>query len=244
MLFFKRSPKKIPDDAELLQQYRDSGDLNVLGELYERYMHLVFGVCLKYLRNEDDSKDATMQIFEKLVTDLRIHDVKNFSSWLHTLARNHCLMLIRNQRSQTGHETIYLSSDENVEFDIALHLEDEDTEYRLAQMEEGMSELPEEQKVCLELFYIEQKSYKEICDITGFDFKQVKSFLQNGKRNLKIYLDKTGWIVWFTEALGRFSILQPYYFNSVWSIRLNTAKNSDQNFNTPNKEFYFRNDST
>jgi RNA polymerase sigma-70 factor (ECF subfamily) len=193
MLFFKRSPKKLPaDDADLLRQYRDSGDLQVLGELYERYMHLVFGVCLKYLRDEEESKDATMQIFEKLVTDLRIHEVKNFGSWLHTLSRNHCLMLLRNHRTHSGQDTIHLSSDEDMEFDIAVHPDEEDTEYRLAQMEEGMNELPEEQKVCLELFYIEQKSYKEICDLTGFDFKQVKSYLQNGKRNLKIYLDKTG----------------------------------------------------
>ncbi len=193
MLFFKRSPKKAPaDDAELLRQYRESGDLKVLGELYERYMHLTFGVCLKYLRNEDDSKDATMQIFEKLIADLRIHEVKNFSSWLHTLARNHCLMWLRTHNKRFGHDTIHLSTDSTMEFDIAVHPEEEDAEYRLAQMEEGMNELPEEQKVCLELFYIEQKSYKEICDITGFDFKQVKSYLQNGKRNLKIYLDKTG----------------------------------------------------
>jgi len=193
MLFFRRSPKKAPaEDAELLRRYRESGDLKILGELYERYMHLVFGVCLKYLRDDDDSKDATMQVFEKLITELRTHEVKNFSSWLHTLARNHCLMLLRTRRTHTGQDTIHLSADENMEFDVAMHPEEEDAEYQLTRMEEGMNELPQEQKVCLELFYIEQKSYKEICDITGFDFKQVKSFLQNGKRNLKIYLDKTG----------------------------------------------------
>ncbi|MDJ1495060.1 sigma-70 family RNA polymerase sigma factor [Cytophagaceae bacterium DM2B3-1] len=193
MLFFRRSPKKAPaDDAELLRRYRESGDLKVLGELYERYMHLVFGVCLKYLKKEDDSKDATMQIFEKLVTELRIHEVKNFSSWLHTLARNHCLMQLRVHKTYTSQGTIYLSVDENMEFEVASHPEEEDIEYRLTQIEDGMNELPEEQKRCLELFYIEQKSYKEICDMTGFDFKQVKSYLQNGKRNLKLYLDKTG----------------------------------------------------
>jgi RNA polymerase sigma factor (sigma-70 family) len=194
MNFFRRSPKKVlPDDAELLRLYYESGDLQVLGELYERYMHLVFGVCLKYLRDEDDSKDATMQIFEKLITDLRVHEVKNLGSWLHSLARNHCLMLLRANRRYNGHETtIHLSAGADVEFDLVTHPEEDGLEDRLAQMEDGFQELPAEQKQCLELFYLEQKSYKEISDLTGFDFKQVKSYLQNGKRNLKIYLDKTG----------------------------------------------------
>ncbi|MCU0353913.1 MAG: sigma-70 family RNA polymerase sigma factor [Cytophagales bacterium] len=192
MFFTRRTPKKLPaDDAELLRQYRETGDLQVLGELYERYMHLVFGVCLKYLRDDDESKDATMQVFEKLVTDLRIHEVKHFASWLHTLVRNHCLMILRSRQNGIVHETIRLADDNDVEFDIALHQE-EDDEQRLTRLEEGLHELPEEQRQCLHLFYIEQKSYKEISDLTGYDFKQVKSYLQNGKRNLKIYIDKTG----------------------------------------------------
>ncbi len=193
MLFFRRSSKKAPaDDAELLQQYRETGDLKVLGELYERHMHLIFGVCLKYLRDEDDSKDATMQIFEKLVTDLRLYEVKNLSSWLHTLARNHCLMSIRQRKRTTNQESIQLFVEEDMEIVALVHPEEDGLETQLMQMELGMNDLPDEQKVCLELFYLEQKSYKEICDSTGFDFKQVKSYIQNGKRNLKIYLDKTG----------------------------------------------------
>ena len=193
MNFFRRPPKKIlPDEAELLRLYRESGDLQVLGQLYERYMHLVFGVCLKYLRDEDDSKDATMQVFEKLITELRIHEVKNLGSWLHSLTRNHCLMLIRASRRLNGHETTLRLSDGDVESGFAEHPEDENLEERLTQMEDGFRDLPAEQKQCLELFYLEQKSYREISGLTGFDFKQVKSHLQNGKRNLKLYLEKAG----------------------------------------------------
>lgn len=194
MNFFRRPPKKtLPDDAELLRLYRDSGDLQLLGQLYERYMHLVFGVCLKYLRDEEDSKDATMQIFEKLIAELRIHEVKNLGSWLHSLTRNHCLMVLRAHRHH-GHQTTIRLSDGDVELDLAAHpeYEDESLEYRLVQMEHGFGELPAEQKQCLELFYLERKSYREISDLTGFDLKQVKSYLQNGKRNLKLYLEKTG----------------------------------------------------
>ena len=193
MNFFRRPPKKIlPDEAELLRLYRESGDLQVLGQLYERYMHLVFGVCLKYLRDEDDSKDATMQVFEKLITELRIHEVKNLGSWLHSLTRNHCLMLIRASRRLNGHETTLRLLDGDVESGFAEHPEDESLEERLTQMEDGFRDLPAEQKQCLELFYLEQKSYREISGLTGFDFKQVKSHLQNGKRNLKLYLEKAG----------------------------------------------------
>ncbi len=193
MNFFRRPPKKIlPDEAELLRLYRDSGDLQVLGQLYERYMHLVFGVCLKYLRDEDDSKDATMQVFEKLITELRVHEVKNLGSWLHSLTRNHCLMLIRASRRHNGHETTLRLSGGDVESGFAEHPEDESLEERLTQMEDGFRELPADQKQCLELFYLEQRSYREISDLTGFDFKQVKSHLQNGKRNLKLYLEKAG----------------------------------------------------
>ncbi len=193
MNFFRRPPKKIlPDEAELLRLYRDSSDLQVLGQLYERYMHLVFGVCLKYLRDEDDSKDATMQVFEKLITELRVHEVKNLGSWLHSLTRNHCLMLIRASRRHNGHETTLRLSGGDVESGFAEHPEDENLEERLTQMEDGFRELPADQKQCLELFYLEQKSYREISDLTGFDFKQVKSHLQNGKRNLKLYLEKAG----------------------------------------------------
>ncbi len=193
MNFFRRPPKKIlPDEAELLRLYRDSGDLQVLGQLYERYMHLVFGVCLKYLRDEDDSKDATMQVFEKLITELRVHEVKNLGSWLHSLTRNHCLMLIRASRRHNGHETTLRLSGGDVESGFAEHPQDENLEERLTQMEDGFRELPADQKQCLELFYLKQKSYREISDLTGFDFKQVKSHLQNGKRNLKLYLEKAG----------------------------------------------------
>jgi RNA polymerase sigma factor (sigma-70 family) len=174
-------------ELELLAEYRSTGDLELLGKLYEQYMPLVFGLCLKYFRDEEQSKDAVMQIFEELVKKLRVHEVANFKAWLYTLSRNHCLMVLR---SSSKHEM--LSIDENFmenEAFVHLNLED-DTEEKLSIMAKCIEDLPSEQKVSINLFYIEQKCYKEVADQTGFELNKVKSYIQNGKRNLKICIEK------------------------------------------------------
>lgn len=175
------------DDAALIASYKANGNLEVLGVLYNKYMHLVFGVCLNYLKDEEQSKDAVMQIFEELVLKLKIHEVQNFKSWLHVLARNHCLMALRKQAKNT---TVSLEDTfvENTDF---VHLDIDDTkETKLTIMEKCMETLPEEQRVSVDLFYLQEKCYKEVADITGFDMPKVKSYIQNGKRNLKICIEK------------------------------------------------------
>jgi RNA polymerase sigma factor (sigma-70 family) len=179
----------LPNEAKLLKEYYETGDLEVLGKLYEPYMGLVFGVCLKYLRDPSRSEDAVMQIFESLIKKLRIHRVENFKPWLYTLARNHCLMELRS--SDKKHEVSF--DDSFVESDVFQHLDDSETprEERLQEMERCLEQLNQEQQLCVRLFYLEEKCYKDIVDITGYSMKQVKSYIQNGKRNLKICMDKT-----------------------------------------------------
>ena len=152
-------------------------------------MHLVFGLCLKYLKNEEKSKDAVMQIFEQLITKLKIHEVSNFKSWLYTLARNYCLMEIR---SSGKHE--FVSMEDNfMEKDAFVHLDIDDMrEHKLSIMEQCMEKLPQEQKETINLFYLEQKCYKDVAELTGYDLNKVKSYIQNGKRNLKICIEKSG----------------------------------------------------
>ena len=174
-------------ELELLAEYRSTGDLELLGKLYEQYMPLVFGLCLKYFRDEEQSKDAVMQIFEEVVKKLRVHEVTNLKAWLYTLSRNYCLMLLR---SSSKHEIISIDEKfmENEAF-VHLNLED-DTEEKLSVMAKCIEELPSEQKVSINLFYMEQKCYKEVADQTGFELGKVKSYIQNGKRNLKICIEK------------------------------------------------------
>lgn len=188
--FVKPSSKENEyDEHTLLIEYRSTGNLEVLGKLYEKYMPLVYGLCLKYLKDEELSKDAVMQIFEQLIGKLKIHEVNNFKSWLYTLARNHCLMAIR---SSSKHSFISLE-DNHVEKDAFVHLDMEEAkELKLTVMEKCIEKLPPEQKDTINLFYLEQKCYKEVADITGYDLNKVKSYIQNGKRNLKICIEKNG----------------------------------------------------
>jgi RNA polymerase sigma factor (sigma-70 family) len=186
--FIKNTAKlKQLDDAALISDYQRTGDLEVLGVLYNRYMHLVFGVCLNYFKDEEQSKDAVMQIFEELVVKVKVHPIQNFKSWLHVLTRNHCLMVLR---KLSKHNTISLEEGlvENSEF---VHLDmDNAKETQLSTMEKCMEGLPEEQRISVDLFYLQEKNYKEVSEITGYDLLKVKSYIQNGKRNLKICIEK------------------------------------------------------
>lgn len=177
-------------DKELITQYKKGGDNSLVGELYKRYSHLVYGVSLKYLKNEEESKDAVLQIFENLLSDLKKHDIANFKSWLHSVARNHCLMFLRKQQTKlkrvNEYEAVY-QHEETYPVPFAVH-EKEEKEAQLTKLEEAMKGLKEEQRVCVELFFLKEKCYNEVAEITGYELKKVKSYIQNGKRNLANYL--------------------------------------------------------
>ena len=150
-------------------------------------MGLVYGVCLNYLKDEEASKDAVMQIFEELILKLKIHEIQNFKSWLHVLTRNHCLMALR---KLSKNNTVSLD-DAFVENTNFVHLDIDDTkETKLGVMEKCMETLPEEQRISVDLFYLQEKCYKEVAEITGYEMLKVKSYIQNGKRNLKICIEK------------------------------------------------------
>ena len=186
MNFFSR-PKN-PDNADdhkLLTSYRESGDLVLLYKLYEKQTHLVYGVCLKYLKDEELAKDAVMGIFEELINKARQHDIKQFRSWLYVLSRNYCLMQLRADKKI---ETVNL--DDFMEFSPVLHPDDDDREEALRALERCMEKLPAAQKQSIGLFYLKEQCYKEIAAATGFSLNDVKSYIQNGKRNLKICLEK------------------------------------------------------
>ncbi len=179
-------------DTELVLRYAQSNDGECLGILFTRYSSFVYAVCLKYLKDRDESKDASMQIFEKLTSDLKKHTITNFKSWLHTVTKNYCLMQLRKNKG-----IIEISSDQihfiqpSMDFNQSLHqVEENEKEELLTRLEQAITKLNQEQKACIELFYIKEMSYQEISNITGYDLKSVKSFIQNGKRNLKILISK------------------------------------------------------
>ena len=174
-------------ETTLLTDFKASGDIQLLAKLYQPYMPLVYGLCLKYFKDEDQSQDAVMEIFEELIQKLRIHQVSNFKSWLYTYARNYCLMQLR-KNSPYQHVEVG-----DVEKEVSEKSEDSfdwQKEQDLQLMESCMQKLSAEQAICIQLFYIEQNCYKDIVTKTGFDLNQVKSYIQNGKRNLKICMEK------------------------------------------------------
>jgi RNA polymerase sigma factor (sigma-70 family) len=186
MSFFSRPVKtdNTNDEAQL-NNYRSSGDMTVLGKLFEKYVPLIYGVCLKYLKDEDAAKDAVMGIFEELTDKVKQHDIKQFRSWVYVLSRNYCLMQLR-----AGKRNEEVSLDEIMEFTPLLHPDDENREEALKALERCIQKLNPVQKQSIDLFYLKEKCYKEIADITGFSLNDVKSYIQNGKRNLKLCLEK------------------------------------------------------
>ncbi len=182
-------PKTDLTDADYLAGYKRTGDLETLGELYERYMDMVYGLCYKYLRQEAEAKDAVMQIFEKLITDLKTHEVSNFKNWLHSVARNHCLMQLRSQKVSVGDESVF----ENEQYEnwaVSESAENFEIDGQLSALGDCLQTLSAEQRQSIDLFYWQQKCYQDIVELTGFELNKVKSYLQNGKRNLKNCIER------------------------------------------------------
>ncbi len=181
-------------DNKLVSLYKENLDKEIVGILFKRYTRFVFLVSLKYLKNEDDAKDALMQIFEKLFDDLINHKVEIFKSWLYTVTRNHCLMYLRKKQSDLKKD-LELKKDTEIfmENDINIHLkENEVDELKADTVQNAVNQLKSNQKECIKLFYFEGKSYSEIAKMTNYPEKKVKSYIQNGKRNLKNVLTKQG----------------------------------------------------
>lgn len=188
MTFLKNISPQDSSDKELLVAYKETGDMNLLSTLYQRYMDLVFGVCLKYFKDPERCKDAVMDIFNELHSKLRIHDVENFKGWLHVLTRNYCLMQLRSPRNMktTEFSGNFMYSEQNT------HLNGEalEKEENFKKLEQCIDTLAEEQKRSVMLFYLENKCYNEIAELTGYDWNKVRSYIQNGKRNLKICMEE------------------------------------------------------
>jgi RNA polymerase sigma factor (sigma-70 family) len=185
--FLKNIPTSELPDRELVSLFRTSGNMDVLAVLFQRYMDLLYGVCLKYLKQPESAKDAVMQIFEELVAKLPKHEVDNFKSWLYTLAKNYCLMQLRTPKNL---KTTEFNAD-SMQFGEEMHLNGVQVkEENLQKLERCLQTLSTEQKVAVELFYLQNKCYKEIAEATGIEWNKVRSFIQNGRRNLKICMEK------------------------------------------------------
>ena len=172
-------------DQDLLAQYYESHDNRLLGILLQRYTMLLLGVCMKYLKDEEAAKDSVQQIFLKVIHELKRYRVQYFKSWLYMIARNHCLMQLRKLDIKSTKEI-----NENIIEESAPLQQHIEKEQLLSLMEISLDELNAEQKTCITLFYLDKRSYQQISEHTGLSLMQVKSFIQNGKRNLKLLVEK------------------------------------------------------
>lgn len=184
-------------DEALCQAFTDSGNRAYIGELYRRYGHLVYGACMKMLKNQEASKDLLSVIFEKLIHKIPEANIQQFNAWIHSVTRNECLMLMRKEKNYENFKDNIRQIEENTpifapryadntQIGKALTIKAVDREEMVI---EAIKLLNEEQQTCIKLFYFEDKSYKDIVAVTGYTGKQVKSYLQNGKRKLKQLLE-------------------------------------------------------
>lgn len=173
------------DDKELLHIYMKDSDTDALGILLQRYTGMLLGVCMKYLKNEEEAKDSVQQVFLKVINELHKYNVDYFKSWIYMVAKNHCLMKLRDKKKNTVdiNENVFEASDALDEKTVM-----QNKEVSLNNLEIALKSLSEEQRICVDLFYMQKKSYQKITDLTGYNGLQVKSHIQNGKRNLKILM--------------------------------------------------------
>jgi RNA polymerase sigma factor (sigma-70 family) len=186
LAFLKDLKNSSATDHDLVRLYKKNCEIRVLAELYQRYMDLLYAICLKYLKNTETAKDAVMAVFEELITKLLKHEVVHFKGWLYMVTKNYCLMQLRTQKQLN-----LVTDSDNMQLTENLHLNGEfDKEEHLNQLEKCIDTLSPDQKQSVRLFYFQGKCYKEIAGITHSDWSKVRSLIQNARRNLKNCMDK------------------------------------------------------
>jgi RNA polymerase sigma factor (sigma-70 family) len=176
-------------DQELLQRYKTDGNGDWIGILFDRYALLLLGMCMKYLKNEEDARDSVQQIFLKVLSDVNKHEIQYFRAWIYQVTKNYCLMQLRQHHMKYKEEITDKHMGTMMEEPVNKQAYQE-KDILLEHMEQAMAMLSPEQNTCVKLFYLDKKSYQEIADQTGYSLLQVKSYIQNGKRNLKLLLEK------------------------------------------------------
>lgn len=189
MWLFKK--KEYNSDEELLKHYKQSGNKDLFADLFKKHVSVVYGTCLFYLQDKAEAQDATMQLFEKLLVDIHKQEINNFKGWLSFVVRNHCISIIRKNKSQNKNIKSYYEFEyEQPNYEAEEKINKISDDVMLENMKLCLPELKENQRICLELFYLKSKSYQDIANQTSFTLNEIKSYIQNGKRNLKLLLEQ------------------------------------------------------
>lgn len=178
-------------DEDLIADFKQSGNKNVFADLFKNHVTGIYGTCLFYLHDKDEAKDAVMSIFEKVMAEIQKSDIKNFKGWLSFVVRNHCISLIRKKNTTLKNAKSYYDfeySDANYETETKIESVTDESMFQYLQ--ECLPKLKESQRKCIELFYLKNMSYQQICELTGYETNEVKSYIQNGKRKLKLLIEE------------------------------------------------------
>lgn len=172
-------------DDQILNLFKQSGKSSHIGVLFKKYSHSVLGLCLHYLKDTSKAEDAVMDVFEFVLQNVNKYEIEGFKPWLMSVTRNHCLKKLT--RSMKKEREIF---DKNIEIPALENMEsvevkDHTNDKMLNKLELALDGLKPHQRECITLFYLNSYSYEEISSICGYSLKEVKSYIQNGKVNLK-----------------------------------------------------------
>lgn len=188
MWLFKK--KEYSSDEELLKHYKQSGNKELFADLFKKHVSVVYGTCLFYLQNKEEAQDATMQLFERLMLDINNREIDNFKGWLSFVVRNHCISLIRKNKSYQKNIKSYGDFEyEDTTYETEEKIQNVSDDVMIEHMKLSLPHLKEGQRICIELFYLQNKSYQDIANETKYTLNEIKSYIQNGKRNLKLLLE-------------------------------------------------------
>lgn len=190
MWLFKKK-KEYVNDEDLLLQYKQSGDKDLFADLFKKHVTTVYGTCLFYLQDKDEAQDATMVLFEKLMLDISTREINNFKAWLSFVVRNHCISLIRKNKTTSKNKKSYYEFEmEETSYEAEEKIQSVSDDALLQEMKNCLPRLKDKQRICVERFYLQNKSYQDIADETGYSLNEIKSHIQNGKRNLKLMIEE------------------------------------------------------
>ncbi|MDR2979424.1 MAG: sigma-70 family RNA polymerase sigma factor [Bacteroidales bacterium] len=161
----------------------ETGETGCWGMLYNRYIPLIYGLCLKYLNDRERAKDAVMDIYEMLSGKIMEYNINHFKSWVYTVSKNHCHHLLKEKKKSISfeNEEVFVENE-----DFYTLMDEPQNEEEMKALEYCMQMLSKEQRISIQYFYMESKSYADIANQTGYTMNKVKSYIQNGKRNLKL----------------------------------------------------------
>lgn len=176
------------DDDFFVKAYRQTGEQRYLLVLFERYQHLILGLAIKQLKSANEAKDLCSEVYELISIKLLKHDVNHFKSWLYRVVFNCTLQRLKKRSSFVSINETDFFDEESMDFTVSDH-----PKVKAAKIDDEIhdciDQLKHEQKNCIELFYLQEFCYNEIAEQTGYLLKKVKSYIQNGKRNLKLCLE-------------------------------------------------------